>query len=132
MKERIFEKYKDYKNALCRLIEALNLQDINDVIIDGIIQRFEFTFELSWKLMKEYLKHEGIEVNSPRSTIREAFSIGLIENGDKWISMLTDRNKTSHIYDEDESREIYLSINNIYADEFKTLLNKFNEIVKGL
>ncbi|TDT63342.1 nucleotidyltransferase substrate binding protein [Fonticella tunisiensis] len=132
MKERIFEKYKDYKNALCRLIEALNLQDINDVIIDGIIQRFEFTFELSWKLMKEYLKHEGIEVNSPRSTIREAFSIGLIENGDKWISMLTDRNKTSHIYDEDESREIYLSIKNIYADEFKTLLNKFDEIVKGL
>lgn len=129
MKKRIVHKYEDYKNALKRLMEALNFKEVNDIIIDGIIQRFEFTFELSWKLMKEFLEHEGIEANSPRSTIREAFKIGLIDNGDKWISMLTDRNKTSHIYDEEESRAIYDNIREIYVEEFIKLLKKFDEII---
>ncbi|WDU83019.1 HI0074 family nucleotidyltransferase substrate-binding subunit [Caloramator sp. Dgby_cultured_2] len=80
MKERIIHKYEDYKNALNRLIEALNFEEVKDIIIDGIIQRFEFTFELSWKLMKEFLEHEGIEANSPRSVIREAFKTGLVDN----------------------------------------------------
>lgn len=125
MRERIYDKFKDYEKAVNRLLEALNIGEINDIVIDGIIQRFEFTFELSWKLMKEYIEHEGIEVNSPRSTIREAYSMGIIEEGDKWISMLTDRNKTSHIYDEEDSRQVYTNIKDIYIYEFLDLMDKF-------
>jgi len=125
-------RYENFKYALNRLTEALNFEEVNDIIIDGIIQRFEFTFELSWKLMKEFLEYEGIEANSPRSVIREAFKIGLVDNGDKWISMLTDRNKTSHIYDEEESRGIYVNIKESYVKEFIDLLKKFDQIMLSL
>ena len=88
-----------------RLDEATKLEALNDIVYDGVIQRFEFTFELSWKLMKSFLEYMGItDLRSPRATIREAYAYGLIEDGDKWIDMLVDRNKTSHLYDEEEVR----------------------------
>jgi nucleotidyltransferase substrate binding protein (TIGR01987 family) len=110
-KERLLERLEDYNRASQRLAEAVNLDPNLDIIIDGVIQRFEFTFELSWKLMKVFLEYTGItEIRSPRTTIREAFAYGLIEDGDQWIDMMEDRNKTSHIYDEVEAKQIYQKI----------------------
>jgi nucleotidyltransferase substrate binding protein (TIGR01987 family) len=113
--ERLLEKLEDYKHACRRLDEATKIKLDDDIVYDGVIQRFEFTFELSWKLMKAFLGYKGIsEVKSPRDTIREAFSYGLIEDGEKWIDMMVDRNKTSHMYDEEEARLIYKKIKNEY------------------
>ncbi|GAB7386965.1 nucleotidyltransferase substrate binding protein [Bacillaceae bacterium] len=120
--ERILEKFDDYQNALKRLGESLKLNLFDSIVVDGVIQRFEFTFELGWKLMKAILEYEGIsEVNSPRGTIKEAFKFGLIENGDDWIAMMVDRNKTSHIYDEKEACEIYNRVKQQYYDLFRKL-----------
>ena len=124
--KRIEKIYSDFKNALKRLEEALS-EDLNkgNIVIDGTIQRFEFTFELSWKLAKFALKYSGIKVETPRMVIKEAFKAGLIKDGDGWIDMLEDRNKTAHIYDETQALTIYEKIKNSHC---KLLCDFANEI----
>lgn len=129
-KSRLKEKYSDYENAYQRLAEAIEMADDTEIVIDGTIQRFEFTFELSWKLMKYYLEYEGFQdVKSPRATIRTAFQEGLISNGEAWIDMMVDRNKTSHLYDEKEARNIYEKICDRHSKELKELLEKMKKVV---
>jgi|SRR4051812_40371881 nucleotidyltransferase substrate binding protein (TIGR01987 family) len=127
-KERLYEKLNDYKRATSRLKEATEIQIEADIVYDGVIQRFEFTFELSWKLMKMFLEYVGItEVRSPRTTIREAFSYGLIEDGEQWIDMMVDRNKTSHLYDEEEAKIIYAKVKSDYSHLLSNLYEKMEE-----
>lgn len=127
-KERLFEKLNDYKRASARLNEATKIQIEDDIVYDGVIQRFEFTFELSWKLMKMFLEYTGItEIKSPRTTIREAFTYGLIEDGEQWIDMMVDRNKTSHLYDEEEAKLIYEKVKSNYSHLLSNLCNKLEE-----
>ncbi|MFV9511777.1 nucleotidyltransferase substrate binding protein [Tepidibacillus sp. LV47] len=135
-KERLLERFQDFKNALERLKESLQIeayQDIiQDIIIDGVIQRFEFTFELSWKLMKLFLEYEGIEANSPRSAIRKAYEINMIEDGEAWIDMMIDRNKTSHVYDEEMAKQIYDRIKEVHIINLEKLLNRFEKVIENL
>lgn len=127
-KERLYEKLNVYKRASVRLTEATKIQIESDIVYDGVIQRFEFTFELSWKLMKMFLEYTGItEIKSPRATIREAFTYGLIEDGEQWIDMMVDRNKTSHLYDEAEAKLIYGKIKSHYGRLLSNLYDKLEE-----
>jgi nucleotidyltransferase substrate binding protein (TIGR01987 family) len=121
------ELYKDYRDALERLDEAVN-EDISkgDIVIDGTIQRFEFCFELAWKLMRAVLKHSGIDADSPRSAVKEAFRSNLIKDGDAWIDMLEDRNKTSHLYDKKSASVIYDKIRKSHA---KTLNGLADDLI---
>ncbi|OGQ45283.1 MAG: nucleotidyltransferase [Deltaproteobacteria bacterium RIFCSPLOWO2_02_FULL_46_8] len=112
--ERIEEIRQDFEKALQRLKEALGEDLSKSIVIDGFIQRFEFTFELAWKLLKASLDYQGVEVSTPRPVIKEAFRAKLIEDGQGWIDMLEDRNKTSHIYDENEAKEIFQKIKTKY------------------
>lgn len=125
--KRINELYSDFNHALERLNQAVK-EDTSkgDIVIDGTIQRFEFTFELAWKLSRAILGFRGIEVESPRSAIKEAFKAKMIKDGDGWIDMLEDRNKTSHIYDEKQSLEIYHKI----KDSHFKLLADFGKDIK--
>jgi nucleotidyltransferase substrate binding protein (TIGR01987 family) len=118
--KRIKELYEDYVNALKRLNEALG-EDFSkgSIIVDGTIQRFEFTFELAWKLMRAVLMQVGMEVEGPRPAIKEAFKAGIIQDGELWIAILEDRNKTFHIYDEAQALNIYQRIKAKYAPAFK-------------
>lgn len=120
MSKKLDERKNDFFNALNRLNEALKKDLTDDIIVDGIIQRFEFTFEQSWKAMKLYLENEGVldEALAPRSTIRCAFKHGLISDGEIWIEMMLDRNRTSHMYDESTALEIVTLIKNKYINEF--------------
>lgn len=130
-RERLGEKLKDYKRACSRLDESTKLEVYNEIVFDGVIQRFEFTFELSWKLMKSFLEYSGLsEIKSPRGAIREAFAFGLIDNGEQWIDMMIDRNKTSHLYDESEARLIYDRIKNIHNDLLKQVGNRIEKEIK--
>ncbi|HRT05602.1 MAG TPA: HI0074 family nucleotidyltransferase substrate-binding subunit [Kiritimatiellia bacterium] len=106
--DRVSELQADFRAALARL-EAALAQDTrtSDLVVDGTIQRFEFAFELAWKLMQALLKTQGLEAASPRAAIKEAFRVGWLPDGDGWIDMLEDRNKTSHLYDETAARTIY-------------------------
>lgn len=132
-KKRLLERLDTFKRASIRLEEATKVEVYNDIVIDGVIQRFEFTFELSWKLMKSFLEYVGItEIRSPRSALQAAFSYGLIDDGEAWIDMLIDRNKTSHIYDEEEARLIYEKINTKYVPLIMDLYKVMNKNIKEL
>ncbi len=121
--KRMDERKKDFFNALNRLQEALEKDLNDDIVVDGIIQRFEFTFEQSWKVMKLYLEDQGVleEALSPRSTIRAAFEHKMISNGDLWIEMMLDRNRASHMYDESTANEMVKRMKEIYIFEFDKL-----------
>ena len=92
--------------ALGRLEEALAEQP-SALVRDACIQRFEFSFELCWKAIKENLKQQGLECQSPKSCLREAFRQGWIDDENAGIVLLDDRNLTSHTYDEELAEVIY-------------------------
>lgn len=123
--KRFEERKEDLNKATTRLEEALK-EEMTDLAIDGVLHRFEFTFELAWKTMKDYLEYQGIiqKIGSPREVIKEAFSAGIINNGEIWIKMMLSRNSLSHLYDEETSREIYDDIKNEYIFEIKELVRK--------
>lgn len=123
MGKKLDERKQDFYKALKRLEEALTKDLSDDIIVDGIIQRFEFTFEQSWKVMKLYLEDQGIldEALAPRSTIRCAYKHKLISDGDIWIEMMLDRNRTSHMYDETTALNIVKLVKEKYVYEFKKL-----------
>lgn len=127
--KRFEERRADFYSALQRLQEALEYE-INDVTIDGVLHRFEFTFELSWKTLKDYLEYLGVSETSgsPREVIQLAFKQGIIEDGEQWIKMMISRNMLSHMYDENISREIYDTIKNNYIKLFTNLKEKFEQI----
>ncbi|WP_425801195.1 nucleotidyltransferase substrate binding protein [Desulfitobacterium sp. Sab5] len=128
MNNRLITKLTNFQDALQRLKEAVNefnQPDASDVIRDGVIQRFEFTYELAWKTTKIYLEDSGIvDVNSPKAVIREAYSQKLITNEKTWLLMLNDRNMTSHMYKKEMAEDIAERISNLYIDEFESLLQK--------
>lgn len=126
--KRLQERAEDYSKTLKKLKEAI-IQEPTDIVIDGTLQRYEFTFELAWKVMKDYLEYNGIidSVATPRVIIQSAYQSKIIKNGDKWIQMMLDRNLLSHLYDEEKSRKIYNNIKNIYLELFEEF-NKFLEL----
>ena len=126
--DELKQKFEDYCHA-CEKLQLALTKDISadDLYLDGVIQRFEFCFELSWKLMKAYLSFEGIGANSPRSSIRESFKIGLITEAEDWLDMLEKRNLSSHTYDEETAREIYQHISKKYI----SLLINFRDELKN-
>ena len=126
MEQRWMQRRDDFKNALSRLKEALQEENVTDIVIDGVLHRFEFTFELAWKTMKDYLEYMGIseKTGSPREVIQSAFHSNLIEDGEDWIEMMLSRNTLSHLYDEEESRKIYNKIKEKYAHMLEDLVEK--------
>lgn len=93
----------------------------------GIIQFFEIAFELSWKLMKDYLEAQELQVKSPRETIKQAYQIGLIDDGHIWIDALSDRNLTVHTYDEELAKKMVEDIIKVYFPELKKLYVKLTK-----
>ncbi|MCR1898468.1 nucleotidyltransferase substrate binding protein [Irregularibacter muris] len=118
------QKFENYKNALKKLNEGLKrLEYEDDLLRDGIIQRFEFTFEIAWKTLKAIFEDEGlIGLNSPKTVLREAFSAGIIRNEELWLSMLRDRNSTTHIYSEEMAKKICLNIEEKYTETLNNLM----------
>jgi nucleotidyltransferase substrate binding protein (TIGR01987 family) len=115
--------FENFSNALERLEEAVN-EAQTELEIDGAIQRFEFTFEQAWKSIKKFLEDEGIICRSPKSCLKEAYAVGFINNEQIWLKMLTDRNKSVHIYDMETSREVFENIKRFYVQELKALRQK--------
>lgn len=107
---------EDYHRVLTRLQAALSKEpDADDMYLDATIQRFEFCFELAWKLMKACLDYEGIEVSSPRSSIREGWKQGMISDAEAWLDMQEKRNLSSHTYNESTALEVYRLIKDKYV-----------------
>lgn len=125
-------KLNNYTKALVRLHEAIEEEKISEslAVRDGAIKRFEFTAELAWKTIREYLLTESIkDINSPKKVMMEAFNNDIINDADGWIQILDDRNSTSHIYDEDDANVIFNRITTqhiILFDELSEKLSKVN------
>lgn len=117
-----------YSDALHKLVAGTE-EARDELDRDGVIQRFEFTFELCWKTLKLILDYEGFDCQSPRSCLKEAFRRGYIVDSEIYLDMLEDRNRSSHIYDEKTSIEIFEHIEEIYADKLLEAGNKFQEYV---
>ena len=125
--KRFEERKQDLAKATERLKEALKERE-TEITIDGTLHRFEFTFELAWKTMKDLMEYNGIieTTGSPREVLRTAFQNGLIEDGETWINMMLARNSLSHLYDEETSRKIYKDI----KEKYIVLIEKLNETLE--
>jgi len=127
MTEIVKKQTKKFQDSLIKLKEVLsrNLKD-DDIILDAAIQRFEFTFENSWKTIKLWLKQKGIDALSPKDCIKEAFKMGLITDEAAYLSLLECRNLTSHTYNLKTAMEVYETIK-ANTNVFEDLLVKIQE-----
>jgi nucleotidyltransferase substrate binding protein (TIGR01987 family) len=94
------QRFDNFEKAILRLKDAIKI--VNPSIIEqaGIIQTFEFTFELGWKTLKDYLENEGFTVSSPRKAIKQGFQSEIILDGEVWLDALEKRNLMAQTYDE--------------------------------
>lgn len=126
------QRFVSYQKAFTKLEQDLLLANTRELTLlekQGIIHGFEFTFELAWKLLKDYLEYQGFNnILGPRDSIKEAFNLGIIQNGNIWLEALQARNLTSHVYDEEISEKVFIEIKSKYILIFSELFNKFTKI----
>ncbi|WP_281240180.1 nucleotidyltransferase substrate binding protein [Flavobacterium praedii] len=119
--EHFVKAFRQLKNAK----ELKNERDYTELELQGVIQAFEVSQELSWKVMKDFLEDQGkTDLFGSKIAVKEAFNVGLISNGDVWFDMIKSRNLTSHIYDESEVLAILEIILNDYFPVFIDFENK--------
>ncbi len=126
------QRFQNYTKALSRLADAVELattRDLTTLEEQGLIQAFEFTHELAWKTLQDYLKHQGAAQNitGSRDATRIAVTENLIHNGDIWMSMIESRNKSSHTYNEDTAEEISTHVKSAYYAEFEQLKTRLTQ-----
>jgi nucleotidyltransferase substrate binding protein (TIGR01987 family) len=128
---RWVQRYSNFRKALAKMSEAIDIvaekydwQDsIDELLKEGLIQRFEYTHELAWKVMKDYEEYQGYNnIRGSRDAIRLALQIGIIEDKE-WLETIEDRNLTSHNYDEEVAEDVFISI----VNDYYPLLVKFDE-----
>jgi nucleotidyltransferase substrate binding protein (TIGR01987 family) len=119
---RWIQRYNNFQKAINSLKKAVSLskeRNLNELEKQGLIKAFEFTFELSWNVIKDYFEYQGeTEIFGSRDAFRLAFNRGIIINGEIWMDMIKSRVLTSHTYNENLADEIYANIINNYFSEF--------------
>ncbi len=127
------QRFENYQKALFLLSDALKegADKLSLLEKEGTLQRFEFTFELAWKVMKDYLEEDGVVISplTPKNVIKQAFISRIIENGQVWIDMLLSRNLMSHTYDSIKFEVIAKDVEIKYLVELKNLENFFQKIL---
>ena len=118
------QRFANLEKSYLFLLSAMQKESYTPLEISGLIKTFEFTFELSWKTLKDYLQAEGILADSPRETLKQAFQMGLIEDGHLWIEMLDKRNELTHTYDEPAARQAATTIKAKYQKGLTQLFEK--------
>ena len=126
------ERLVVFGNAVERLTVVVDLsrqRTLDEFERDSLIKRFEFTYEMGWKLMMSFEKENGVTgMLGSKDVVRHAVALGLIENGEAWMDMIDARNQTSHVYDEDTAADVADSI--IFT--FHPLLLKLHEKMKRI
>ena len=122
----MLQKIENYNSALAQLEQAVAIyqKSQQDALYrDGLIQRFEFTVELSWKSLKEYLEDQGfvLAAASPRAVLKDAYAAGVIQDAERWNRILTARNITSHVYDEKTADGVAAQICNDFLPVLQAL-----------
>jgi nucleotidyltransferase substrate binding protein (TIGR01987 family) len=143
---RWIQRFSNYSKAFIKFSEGIKYVKNNfktdelensDIVLDeiikeGLIQRFEYTHELGWNVMKDYAEYQGnSEIAGSRDATREAFKMKLITNGDVWMDMIRNRNRTSHTYNKETANEIYRLIIQDYYKAFDDFLINMEKIKSG-
>ena len=126
------QRFSNYQKALAQLNDAIvlsNTRALSELEAQGLIQAFEFTHELAWNVMKDYLVYQGYDmITGSRDAIRLAFQVGLLADGDGWMETIASRNKSSHTYDAATADLLLKAI----KDRYHALFNRFEERMKGV
>ena len=118
-----FENFERGFVLLNSALEGRTLDQLSQLEQEGVIQRFEYTFELAWKTLKDYLENAGVTLDqiTPRSVIKAAFAAKLIDDGQAWIDMLTHRNLMSHTYDCTKFQEVVAALKDRYLAKLEAM-----------
>ena len=126
------QRLSNFRKALAQLKKFIDKGDLNELEEQGLIQAFEYTYELGWNVLKDFLEYQGqTEIYGSRDTIRQAFQLGLIDDGEGWMEMYKSRTKTSHTYNEDTAREIATAVISSYYGQFVSLEGKMSELERS-
>lgn len=119
-KQRFDNLQKAYRRLRCAL--EIHQQDSNDELMRmAVIKAYEFTFELSWKTLKDFLAYNGIDAKLPREVLKQAYATGLVSDGQLWIDMLEERNLMAHTYDDTRARKAVDQIQERYLSGLQQL-----------
>lgn len=132
---RWWQRLDQFSRALAQLksaVELANRRELSELEEQGLIQSFEFTHELAWNAMKDFLESRGVRnLFGSKDTSRSAFKQGLIDNGEVWMEMIKSRNLTTHTYNQDVASEIARAIRENYAFELQRLCERLEKIKSG-
>lgn len=118
------QRFDNYRRALSQLTKFIQHGELNELEEQGLIQVFEYTHELAWNTLKDYLQAKGNpNIHGSRDATREAFKLDIIRDGETWMDMIKDRNQTSHTYNEDTAKRIVTNIRTRFFAEFVALAN---------
>ncbi len=120
------QRFQNFDRAYLLLHSALEtrpMEKLSDLEQEGVVQRFEYTYELAWKTMKDYLEESGVNISpvTPRQVIKEAYAAKILDNGQVWIDMMLHRNILSHTYDFSRFKEVLRAVVDYYLDAFSAL-----------
>ena len=119
------QRFVHFQKAFSLLEQTLKIEQPSDAERAGLIQFFEISFELAWKVLKDYLEEEGFTVVSPRDAIKQAFQAGLLDEGHIWIEALKDRNLTVHTYEEKIAVAVEQQIRSAYFPALLSFAHAF-------
>lgn len=126
------QRFSNYKKALQQLSKAVELSQqrpLSELEQQGLIQAFEYTHELSWNVLRDYFRERGNQsIYGSKDAVREAFNVDLIQDGEAWMDMIKDRNRTSHTYNQDTAQAIANNITTRFFSLFVALQNKMQEL----
>ncbi|MCF8367479.1 MAG: nucleotidyltransferase substrate binding protein [Bacteroidales bacterium] len=112
------QRFINFEKAYMQFKEAIeNYSTLSVLEKEGLVQRFEYTFELAWKLMKDFMESKGTTLKFPRDIIKNAFHYDMIDTGEIWMDMLDKRNTLAHTYDEKNFEEALKKIHDEYSIE---------------
>lgn len=130
--KRWVQRARNFDRAFLQLQEAVELvgkRKLSNLEMQGLIQGFEYTHELAWNTLRDFLVDRGVgELYGSRDTTRAAFKAGLIKEGENWMEMIRSRNLTSHTYNEDTAKQIVAAIVDIYFVELQALQIKLTHL----
>jgi nucleotidyltransferase substrate binding protein (TIGR01987 family) len=105
------QRFANYQKALQQLTKFIDKGELNELEEQGLIQAFKYTHELAWNVLRDYLGEKGHQtIHGSRDATREAFKLDMIQDGDVWMDMIRDRNRTSHTYSQETSDSIAYNI----------------------
>ena len=139
------QRFSNYQKAFRKFVSAVDVvkgniegdkiqvgESLQEILKEGLIQRFEYTNQLAWNVMKDFAEYQGNnDISGSRDATREAFKMGLIIDAEGWMDMIKSRNETSHTYNEETANAIILKIIQVYHPLFFEFGRKMNTIKTG-